>query len=65
MNNIETALPLLGMLLVVAVLAAPAITSIVNNLREARRIRRLKSATPGPLLGVVFPPHKDTDKETD
>lgn len=61
----EKLVPLLGLSAVLIILVAPTIKNIIDNLVEARRIRRHKKNLPGPLLGVVYPPHKDTDKETD
>ena len=53
--EIEKLIPALGFLLIVLILAAPAIKGIYHNVKEGRRLRRLRKATPGPLLGVVFP----------
>jgi hypothetical protein len=63
--NYEKLVPLLAMVAITIIIAAPAMKRIVSNILEARRIRRHKKNLPGPLLGVVYPPHKTTDKETD
>ncbi len=60
--NPENIIPALGWLLIVAILAAPAAKNLFNNLRMARRIRKHEQNLPGPLLGVVYPQHKDGKK---
>ena len=56
--DIERLVPLLGFALIILVLAAPAIKGIYSNIKEGRRLRRIRKVTPGPLLGVVFPNDK-------
>ena len=46
---------LAGFGLIVLIIATPAIKAIYGNIREGRRLRKIRQATPGPLLGVVFP----------
>jgi hypothetical protein len=58
--NLETLLPTLGWLLVIAIIAAPVAARLFNNLRTVRRIRQHKKSLPGPLLGAVYPEHKDS-----
>ena len=53
--EIEKLVPALGFAIIVLILAGPAIRGIYHNVKEGRRLRRLRKATPGPLLGVVFP----------
>ena len=59
--NMERLLTLAGWMLIVLIIATPAIKAILGNIKEGRRLRRLRQATPGPLLGVVFPKDKETD----
>jgi hypothetical protein len=47
-------------LLVIAIIAAPVAARLFNNLRTVRRIRQHKKSLPGPLLGAVYPEHKDS-----
>jgi hypothetical protein len=63
--DIERLIPLAGLTLIVLILAAPAIRGIYSNIKEGRRLRKIRKATPGPLLGVVFPndEHKRTKKK--
>ena len=56
--EIEKLVPALGFTIIVLILAGPAIRGVYRNIKEGRRLRRIRKATPGPLLGVVFP--KDT-----
>lgn len=58
--NLENLLPTLGWLLVVAAIAAPAVIRTINNLRTVIRIRQHKKSLPGPLLGAVYPEHKNS-----
>lgn len=58
--NFETLVPTAGWLIIVAIVAAPAVTRLIRNLRLAYRIRQHKKNLPGPLLGVVYPEHKDS-----
>jgi hypothetical protein len=58
--NYETLIPTVGWLLVVAIITAPVVSRTINNLRTVRRIRKHKKNIPGPLLGVVYPEHKDS-----
>lgn len=53
--DIERIIPAIGFSIIVLILSGPAIRGIYKNLKEARRLRKLRKATPGPLLGVVFP----------
>jgi hypothetical protein len=53
--NIENILPWVAYLLIVAVIGGPVAFRLYNNLTAARRRRK---ATPGPLLGVVYPENK-------
>jgi len=58
--NYETLTTTVGWLLVVAVIAAPTVVRTINNLRTVLRIRKHKKSIPGPLLGVVYPEHKNS-----
>lgn len=53
--DIEKLIPLVGFALIFIIIAFPAIQAIIGNIKEGRRLRRLRQNTPGPLLGVVFP----------
>lgn len=59
--DIEKLVPALGFTIIVLILAGPAIRGIYHNIKEGRRLRRIRKATPGPLLGVVLP-KDDKDK---
>jgi hypothetical protein len=61
--DIEKLVPLVGFTLIILVIAAPAIKAIYSNLKEGRRLRRISKATPGPLLGVVYPTQNKKDKK--
>lgn len=56
--EMERLVPALGFTIIVLIIAGPAIRGIYRNIREGRRLRKLRQRTHGPLLGVVFP--KDT-----
>jgi len=56
--EIEKLIPALGFTVIVLILAGPAIRGIYANLKEGRRLRKIRKNTPGPLLGVVFPKDK-------
>lgn len=56
--DIEKLVPALGFTIIVLILAGPAIRGVYHNIKEGRRLRRIRKATPGPLLGVVFPKDK-------
>jgi hypothetical protein len=58
--NLENLIPTAGWLLVVAIVVAPTATRLINNLRTGWRTRQHKKNLPGPLLGVVYPEHKDS-----
>jgi Flp pilus assembly protein TadB len=58
--NFETLIPIVGWLVIVAIIAAPVASRLVTNLRTVRRIRQHKKNLPGPLLGVVYPEHKNS-----
>jgi len=59
--DIEKLVPLVGFSIIFLILAMPAIRGITHNIKEGRRLRRIRKATPGPLLGVVSP-KDDKDK---
>jgi len=56
--DIEKLIPALGFTIIVLILAGPAIRGIYANLKEGRRLRKIRKNTHGPLLGVVFPKDK-------
>jgi hypothetical protein len=56
--NIEKLVPLVGFVVIFLIIAWPAAKAIVINVREGRRLRRIRKVTPGPLLGVVYPQDK-------
>lgn len=58
--NTETLIQTAGWLLIIGILLAPTVVRIVNNLRVVHRIRQHKKNLPGPLLGVVYPEHKNS-----
>lgn len=56
--DIEKLIPLVGFGIIALIIAYPAIQAIIGNIKEGRRLRRIRKATPGPLLGVVYPKDK-------
>lgn len=58
--NIETLIQAAGWLLIVVIVVGPFATRTINNLRAGYRIRQHKKNLPGPLLGVVYPEHKNS-----
>lgn len=60
--DIERLIPAVGFALIVLILAGPAIRGIYANVKEGRRLRKIRKNMPGPLLGVVFPNDKKDKK---
>lgn len=56
--DIEKLIPLVGFVIIALIIAYPAIQAIIGNIKEGRRLRRIRKVTPGPLLGVVYPKDK-------
>lgn len=56
--DIEKLIPLVGFVIIALIIAYPAIQAIIGNIKEGRRLRRVRKVTPGPLLGVVYPKDK-------
>jgi hypothetical protein len=56
--EIEKLVPALAMVVIVLLIARHPIQGIYRNIKEGRRLRKIRKNTPGPLLGVVFPKDK-------
>lgn len=64
--NFENIPPVFGWILIGAILVLPSAYKVGKNLYRAWRIRQQIKATPGPLLGVVYPDrfNKPTSEDT-
>jgi len=48
---------------IVLVIAGPVLVRLVRNIAVGLKLRRRRKATPGPLLGVVYPQHNKKGKK--
>jgi hypothetical protein len=61
--ELQTFISWLGYSAIVLIIAGPVLVRLVRNIAVGLKLRRRRKATPGPLLGVVYPQTTKKDKK--
>ncbi len=61
--ELQTLVAWLGYGAIVGIIAGPVFVRLVRNIAVGVKLRRRRKATPGPLLGVVYPEMTKKDKK--
>jgi len=61
--ELQTLIAWLGYGAIVGIIAGPVLVRLIRNIAVGVKLRRRRKATPGPLLGVVYPEMTKKDKK--